>query len=199
MISLTSEIRTPYHGWPTVAKLVGLCLFTLAVFYLDSVTVGAGVMGIVMLAYLVGGGLFAMQGLRMMRPVLWFVAIIMLWHLAVGRTAEGAVVILRLLAAVALANLVTMTTRLEDILAVVERALARLGVSPRLRRRLALSVALVVRFTPLLVQKGGALSEAWRARTHRRPGWRLVLPFALLAVDDAEQVAEALKARGGAL
>ena len=31
----------------------------------------------------------------------------------------------------------------------------------------------------------------------RRAGWRIVAPLALMALDDAEHVAEALRARGG--
>ena len=197
MISLTSDIRTPYHAWPAGPKLLGLSGFTLAIFYMDGVALSAAVVAAVCAAYLPGGLRFARQGARLMRPVFWFVAVIMIWHLAVGRTTEGAVVVLRLIAAIAAANLVTLTTRLEDMLDVIQRGLARLGVSQRTRRKLALSVALVIRFTPVLTQKGGLLVQAWRARTVKRPGWRLVLPFALLAIDDAEHTAEALKARGG--
>lgn len=199
MISLTSEHRTPYHGWPAGAKLLALCLFTFAVFYLDSVGAALAVNGAVALAYGLGGGRFARQGLRMMRPVFWMALIILAYHLAIGEWAGGLVIVLRLIAAVGLANLVTMTTRLDDMLAVVERGLARIGVSHRARRRLALSVALVIRFTPVLAQKGARLIEAWRARSVKRPGWRLLLPLALLAVDDADRVAEALKARSGGL
>lgn len=199
MISLTSERRTPYHAWPAGPKLLGLSLFTLAIFYMDGIALSGAVMGAVILAYLLGGLGFAREGLRFMRPVLVFVAIILIWHIAVGRVAEGVVIILRLLAAIAAANLVTLTTRMEDMLDVIQRALARLGVPESARRRFALSIALVIRFTPVLVNKGGLLVESWRARTTKRPGWRLVLPFALLAIDDAEQTAEALKARGGLL
>lgn len=199
MISLTSEYRTPYHALPAGAKLLALCLFTFAVFYLDSVGAALAVTGAVALAYGIGGTRFARQGLRMMRPVFWMALIILAYHLAIGEWAGGLVIVLRLIAAVGLANLVTMTTRLDDMLAVVERGLARIGVSHRARRRLALSVALVIRFTPVLAQKGARLIEAWRARSVKRPGWRLLLPIALLAVDDADRVAEALKARSGGL
>lgn len=199
MISLISERRTPYHGWPAGPKLLGLSLFTLAIFYMDGVVLSLAVMAAVCAAYLVGGLGFAREGLRLMRPVLVFVAMIMVWHLAVGRIPEGVVIVLRLLAAIAAANLVTLTTRMEDLLDVIQRGLARIGVPAAARRRFALSIALVIRFTPVLVQKGGLLVESWRARTVKRPGWRLVLPFALMAIDDAEQTAEALKARGGLL
>jgi biotin transport system permease protein len=104
-----------------------------------------------------------------------------------------------MLALIALANLVSMTTALADLLDRVERALAWLRVAPLWRQRLALSVALVVRFTPVLILKGQQLQRAWQARSHRRPGWRLMLPFVLGALDDAETVSEALRARTGTL
>ena len=197
MISLTSEIRTPYHGLRAGPKLLGLCVFTLGIFYVHSLAIAGAALAIVCAAYLACGLEFARQGLRLMRPVLWFVFIIIAWHLVTGTMQDGAVIVIRLLAAVAAANLVTLTTRLDDMLDVVQRGLARVGVPATVRRRMALSVALVIRFTPVLMQMGAALAEAWRARSVKRPGWRIVLPFALLAIDDAEQTAEALRARGG--
>jgi biotin transport system permease protein len=64
-------------------------------------------------------------------------------------------------------------------------------------RSVELAIALVVRFTPILAQKGQTLALAWKARAARRLGWRVITPFAVLAIDDAEHVAEALRARGG--
>jgi biotin transport system permease protein len=197
MISLTSEVRTPYHHWPAGAKLLGLCLFTVITFYLEQSLVVLSVLLAVVLAYLPGGWRFLRQGVGLIRPVFWVSIIIMSYHLATRDVEAGLVVCLRLAAAVGAANLVTLTTALEDMLDVLERAMARLSVPRYIRRRIALSVALVIRFIPELTRKGGTLMEAWRARSTKRLSWKLLLPFALLALDDAEQVAEALKARGG--
>ncbi|MEP1941579.1 MAG: energy-coupling factor transporter transmembrane protein EcfT, partial [Sulfitobacter sp.] len=56
---------------------------------------------------------------------------------------------------------------------------------------------MVIRFTPVLTQKGAALALAWRARARKRAGWKVIMPFLVLALDDADHVAEALRARGG--
>jgi biotin transport system permease protein len=48
-----------------------------------------------------------------------------------------------------------------------------------------------------MLQRMAALNDAWRARSARRAGWRLAFPATLAALDDAERVAEALRARGG--
>jgi biotin transport system permease protein len=74
--------------------------------------------------------------------------------------------------------------------------LRRLGLPTQI---LETAIPLVIRFSPVLIAKAGQLVEAWRARSRRRPGWQLVLPLSLAALDDADHVAEALRARGGTL
>jgi len=137
------------------------------------------------------------HGLRRLWPLWPFVAVIVLWHLATAAAQTGALIALRMIVAVALANLVTMTTRLTDMMDVVRALLhpfARLGVNIR---AMELAAAMVIRFTPVLAQKGAALSLAWRARARRRAGWRVVVPLLVVALDDADHVADALRARGG--
>ena len=142
---------------------------------------------------------FLRAGLRSLKILTMFLVIIAVWHAVTGTWVDGAVVALRLLAAVSLANLVTMTTRLTDmtdVVAKLTKPLAIIGLNPRL---LELAIALVIRFTPVLIEKGTALNMAWRARSHRRPGWRVILPFVVLAIDESDHVAEALRARGGVI
>ena len=106
-------------------------------------------------------------------------------------------VALKLLALVGLANLVTMTSRLDDIVAVVTNLflpLRRLGLKPA---AVALAFALVLRFIPALARKGGDMHDAWKCRSTRRVSWPVLIPMCLAALDDAEVVADALRARGG--
>jgi biotin transport system permease protein len=151
----------------------------------------------VLVLYALPGRAFFVHGLLRLWPLWPFVAVLILWHLAIAAPREGAVIVLRMLSAVGLANLVTMTTKLAAMMDVVNRLLrpfARLGVN---LRAIELAAAMVIRFTPVLAQKGGALALSWRARSRRRTGWRVIVPFLVLALDDAEHVAEALRARGG--
>lgn len=197
MIALTSPVETPYHRLPAGLKLAALCLFTFAIFLAEGLALHLAGLALVAGLYLVGGLRFARAGVAMLRVLVPFLVIIALWHGLTGAFAEGTMLALRLLAAVGLANLVTMTTRLDDMIGVLRWLTApvrRFGVRTG---ALELAIALVVRFTPVLAEKGGLLAEAWRARSPRRPGWRIVAPFALLAIDDADHVAEALRARGG--
>ncbi len=199
MLSLTSERRTIWHGVPAGPKLLALLAATVVFFWIEAVLPMLACAAGVAALYLAGGFAFARQGARMLAPILPFVAVILAWHWWTGALAQGVVIVARMAALVALANLVTMTTRLQDMLDRVDGALALLRLPARGRRRLAVAVALVIRFTPVLMEKGRALALAWRARSARRPGWRLVLPFALTALDDADRVADALRARSGGL
>lgn len=200
MISLTSPVETRAHGWPAGIKLAALCVSTVLLFLSDDLWVQGGAFIAVMAGYLALGGVdFLRAGLRSLKILTMFLVIIAVWHAVTGTWVDGGVVALRLLAAVSLANLVTMTTRLTDmtdVVAKLTKPLAIIGLNPRL---LELAIALVIRFTPVLIEKGTALNMAWRARSHRRPGWRVILPFVVLAIDESDHVAEALRARGGVI
>lgn len=199
MLSLTSERQTLWHRVPAGPKLLALMGITIAAFWMTEPVHGLVFLGVVAIAYATGGKGFFIEGARMLRPVIPFVVILLLWHWLTDEVPKGILIVSRMAALVALANLVTMTTRLQDMLDRVDAALGLFRVPLQTRRRLSLAVALVIRFTPVLLQKGRALTQAWKARSTRRPGWRLILPFALLAIDDAEQVADALRARSGGL
>jgi biotin transport system permease protein len=197
MLALTSPQEIWAHRLPAGAKLAALCLSTILLFALKSpLTLGLALLAV--LALIASGGpAFLATSLRMLRPLWPFVLVVALWHLWLRDPAGGAVVILRMLTAVAAANFVTMTTRLSGMIAVIER-LAR-PLAPLLPpRRLALAIALVLRFLPVMLERSARIGESWKARSARRPGWRLLVPVSLAALDDAEQVADALRARGGA-
>ncbi|MGC1504736.1 MAG: energy-coupling factor transporter transmembrane protein EcfT [Sulfitobacter sp.] len=197
MISLTSPVKTAAHGWPAALKLGGLCLATVVLFAVGDLgwhlmfSIATGVL------YSLPGRVFLRSGMARLWGLWPFLALILGWHVVIGDGAGGMLIVLRMVTAVGLANLVTMTTRLSDMMAVVRVLLSplrRFGIQPH---RVELAMALVIRFTPVLALKGQALATAWRARSPKRPGWRIVIPFAVLALDDAERVAEALRARGG--
>jgi len=185
------------HRLPAGLKLAALALVVLALLPVAHPLPLLAVAGAVALLYATLGPRALAAGARMLRPLLWFVGVILLYHLAVGEARLGAVISLRILVLVGLANLVTLTTPLTEITSVAERLfrpLRHLGLNPRAP---ALAIALFLRFVPVLQTRAGALSEAWRARSPRRAGPRIVLPLVLGTLDDAEHVAEALRARGG--
>lgn len=198
MLTLTSPIEIWAHRLPAGAKLMALALGTVGLFALNGplplALAALAVAGLVAS----GGRIFATESLKMLRPLWPFALIVTLWHLVTRDVSGGAVVLLRMGAAVAAANFVTMTTRLSDMLAVIERLLSPLRVLGLRPRPLALALALVIRFIPVMLARIETISLAFRARSPRRAGWRILMPTTLAALDDADRVADALRARGGA-
>ncbi|OOY27767.1 ABC transporter permease [Thioclava sp. L04-15] len=197
MISLTSPVKTRAHEWPAGLKLAGLCASTLGLFYITRPYAHLAILLTILAAYAAPGRAFLRSGLRALK-VLWpFIVIVGIWQVVIGEIADGLMIVMRMISAVALANLVSMTTRLSDMIAVVSwlsTPLRKLGMPTQV---LEIAIALVIRMVPVLMGKGTRLTESWRARATRRPSWRLVLPFTLLALDDADHVGDALRARGG--
>ncbi len=197
MISLTSPIETRAHGWPAGLKLAGLCVVTIVLFQMQSLWFHLAAFATTLAFYALPGQSFLRAGLRSLK-VLWpFVLLVGIYHIIIRSPVDGMVIILRMLTAVGLANLVTMTTRLSDMIAVVRWLATPLRALGLRTEYLETAIALVIRFTPVLLAKGTHLTEAWRARSARRPGWRIILPFTVLALDDADHIADALRARGG--
>jgi biotin transport system permease protein len=198
MLTLTSPVETWAHPLPAGLKLAAMAVVTTGLFALKTPLPLAAACAAIVALYATGGRIFALTGLRLLFPLWPFLVIVGLWHLWTSDVAGGASVLLRMLAAVALANFVTMTTRLCDMIAVFQwlvRPLAAFGLSPR---RLAIAVALTIRFIPVMLDRLAQISQSWSARSAQRPRWRVLVPATLAALDDADRVAEALRARGGA-
>ncbi|GHC49436.1 energy-coupling factor transporter transmembrane component T family protein [Neogemmobacter tilapiae] len=188
MLGLTSAHKTWMHRLPVGPKLALLALFSVVLFWLDNLW--PMLVALVLVAALVasGGAGFARQALRLLQPVWFFVALLAVWHLWLNDPLNGLRIALRLVVAVTAANLVTLTSRLSDMIDLIERLLGR---------KVALTLGLALRFVPVLGERAAMLSLAWRARSQKRAAWRLVPGLTVGAFDEADHMAEALRARGG--
>lgn len=109
---------------------------------------------------------------------------------------QATVVAAQLLVCVALAVLVTLTTRTTDLLDVVEawcRPLRRIKVDPT---RVALVLALAIRCIPLVAALADEVRDAHRARGARLSIVGLAVPLTIRTLRHAEQLGDALIARG---
>ncbi|NIH80106.1 energy-coupling factor transporter transmembrane component T family protein [Amycolatopsis viridis] len=110
---------------------------------------------------------------------------------------EPAVVVcLRIVAALAAANLVTITTRVADLIAAIERGLGplrRFGVRPE---RLGLLAGLTLQAVAALTAIAGEVREAAKARGADRSVVAFTVPFLVRTLRHADELGEALAARG---
>ena len=183
------------HSIPFAAKLLALVALSIV---LNTVQDPAALA----LAGMVVLGLYISAGPRMLRrladlgalwPMLLVVGLLQGWF---DGWPVAAATLLRIVALVGFASLVTFTTKtgeMLDTLAPLFGPLRRLGVNPRLP---ALAIGLVIRLVPMLLELWTTRQEAWQARTGRRASIRLIPSFLAEALALADQLAEALDARG---
>lgn len=197
MINLTLPYRTWAHAVPVSVKLGGLLVLSAAVFPVRDLGVLAGILVVAVVLTISAGRLAVRRSVGFLKGLLVMAALILAYHVATDDSMGGAVIVCRLFALVLLANFVTMTTPLTEIMALVDvllSPLARLGFNTRV---VSVAIGLVIRFLPTLMQAAVRLRESWRIRSLKSPGWRLVAPLVLSVLDDADRVSDALRARGG--
>jgi biotin transport system permease protein len=174
---------------------VGLAVASAVVLLVSSPAgVGAVVLAVGALYAVAGVGPGAawdqVRPLRVVVPVLLAVQ----W-LALG--PEAAVVLTtRLVALVALAGLVLLTTRTSAVLAAIERGLRplrRLGVGAD---RAALVLSLAVRSVPVVAALAQRVRDACRARGRERDVRAYAVPLVVGALRQADALGDALRARG---
>jgi biotin transport system permease protein len=187
--------RTP-AGW----KLLALVALSVLVFAVPTMPVVVGALAGVVVLGLVVARLPAATLARQARAVLWWLVAIFVMHVFLTDWWTGALTVLRLLALVLAAAVVTATTRVSAMVGVVERIcrpLSLVGVRPA---RIGLVIAMALRFIPLLVERADRIREAQAARGGSAGGLRglrtTVVPLLVQVLQLAHTVAEALDARG---
>lgn len=196
MISLYLARQSWLHRWPAGAKLLCLAGISIGLYFVT----WPWLMGLALAGTL---GLYASLGktalhqLKVLRPLLFlFAAMFAVQWWTVG-LIDSLVLVLRMSTLVLLANLITLTTRMDAMMTAVTPALYPLrwvGVSPE---RIGFAVALLIRFVPVLMATLHDLRESWRARGGGKALWRLAIPMTIQAIRLSDRVADALAARGG--
>jgi biotin transport system permease protein len=191
---------SPVHRAPAGVKLLALAGLSALLFAVPTLAVAAGALLGVVAVGLVVARLPAAVLTRQARSVLWWLVALFVLHSVVTDVETGAVTVLRLLALVLAAAVVTATTRVTAMVAFIERICAPLelvGVRPA---RIGLVVAMAVRFIPLISERADRIREAQAARGGTARGLRglrtTVVPLLVQVLQLAHTVSEALDARG---
>lgn len=194
MISLYISRVTWLHRLPAGAKLAGLAIASIMVLPAGSWVVLALFCAAVISVYLTLGnpGAIRLWSLRMLLPLVLGIG---LFQALVTGWEPALISVFRILFMVMLADLVTASTTMQDMMRVVLPLFTPLRLIGFKPKTLALSVALVIRFIPVLAAQWAAQSDAWRARSGRRPGFRLIIPFITRALARTDQIAESIAAR----
>lgn len=183
------------HRSAAGVKLLGLLVFsTLLVAFQSPVTVLAGFVVVAGLYGVAGFGVRAI--VRQVWPLRWFVIFLLPFQWWTAGWQAAVAVVGTLVVAVAGAALITLTTRVSDLLDVIARVLepARvIGVDPE---RVALLLALTIRAVPVIAATLQEARDARRARGLERSTRALVTPVVVRTIRHADRVGDALAARG---
>ena len=196
MLSLYVPGTTPVHRAPAGVKLAVLALLGVALFATARLVLVAAALVLVLAAGLLWARLPRRALLSQVRPVwIWLIALFG-FHLLVTGPLLGAVAVLRLLTLVLAAAVVTTTTRMTALVAVIEwltSPLRVLGIRPA---RVGLVIAMTLRFIPLVSDRATRIREAQAARGADRVRPAMVVPLLVQVLRMATTVGEALDARG---
>lgn len=195
MISLYIAGDSWIHRRAAGVKLLAVLVLSIAVLTADNL-IGLSLM----LALAAGSyrslGLKGRQrlfALRSLLPLILGLAVLQGFVMG-GEAAVRAT--LKILLMIMVADLVTATTPTQAILDCVQKLIGPpcrfVGINPR---KISLAVALTIRFIPVLSAQWQAQRDAWVARSSRRPGLRLLIPFLAQALSRTDQIAESLQAR----
>lgn len=195
-LSLYAPGTSPLHRLPASTKLLGLLIGGLVVTVPrpDALLLGIAAAGVVAL-YLVARLGLAELG-RQIWGVRWIIAVVLVGQLIFLPWHVAALTSTRMLLAILLAALVTLTTRASDILEAIERGLAPLRRFGLRTERIALVLGMAIRAVPIVIDLASEVRDAQRARGVGGSITAMVVLLLVGALRHADDVADALAARG---
>ncbi|MBO0596244.1 energy-coupling factor transporter transmembrane protein EcfT [Nesterenkonia sp. E16_7] len=196
MISLYHPGASLLHRTSAGIKLAGFALLALALFFLPVAwgSVG-GLLVLPVFGYALAGlpARLLLTDLRRLLMLLVFLVVTQLIFLDLLTAATNTA---RVISIVLLAQVLTRTTEIESIIATAERLFAplrRFGANPA---KIGLAMALVLTSVGQLSAMIRQVRDAQRSRGVRLPPWSWVVPTLVLALKHADDVGDALTARG---
>ena len=195
MFSLYVPGRSLVHRLPAGAKLLALAAGSSILFIVTGIPVHAAELVAVLVLFQVAG-LPWREVFDQLRPALVFLVPIFLFHAFVTGWALGLETVLRILVLLLLAVMVTLTTRLSDMIDVLERIMNPLrlvGINPA---KVSMMLSMVIRLIPLMMREAGEILEAQRARGLDRNAIALLVPLLIKALKMADDLSDAMDARG---
>lgn len=195
-LGLYLNYKSPVHRLPTAPKLIIVIAFLLLTGILvDTWLGGALALAIVTLAYAVAK-VPPMVAFRQLRGAVIILALLslLLWWRAGGE--QALTTFLALLAAIAVAILLTLTTRVSDIMDTLTTAMqpfARFGLPVD---AIALALSLTLRMIPLQVMAATEVLEARKARGTTGSILAFGVPVVIRAINRSKAMGDSLIARG---
>lgn len=183
------------HRMRPGAKLLALAGAGTAIFLLPGLpAIFAVLLGVLALYAATGLGLAAAWA--QLRPVLVVFGILFAAQVFIAGWLTGVFFIARFSVLLMLAGLLTLTTRVSDMVAAMEKGfeiLRPVGLNPA---KISLALALALRFIPVLAQITAEVREAQRVRGLDGSIIAIAIPVIVRTLRMSDAIADAIEARG---
>lgn len=197
MLSFALEKQSWLHRIPATIKLLILVIVSAVLFPIDDLVPLFGAFSLALALTASLGRVALKRTFSLIVPLLIMIAMLNAFHIIFDDIERGISISLKLLALILLANVVTLTTALSEMMGLVQKLLApftRFGLNAK---AVSIAMGLVVRCTPVLLERASIMKDAFRARSMKSANWKIIPPIAMSAIDDAECISDAVRARGG--
>jgi biotin transport system permease protein len=195
MLRLYIHRETAIHRLAAGVKILLLLAGGFVLVATNDVALLTGLIGAIILLYVAARLPLGVIGAAL-RPILIVCGFIFALQLAFSGLTQAAVATLRIIALVLLTSLVTVTTRLSnmlDTLTCAVRGLAPLGVNPA---EIALAVGLTIRFIPMLLHDMQDVQNARKTRGARGFSVMVAGPLIIKILRMTDALGNAIAARG---
>ena len=195
MLPLYIHRQTLIHRMPAGAKILLALAGSVVLVAVNGIALLAALLGAIALLY-VAARLPLRAISAALRPVLIICGFIFVLQLAFSGPPQAAAAVLRIIALVLLTSLVTLTTRLSDMLETLTyaaRGLAPLGIDPP---KIALAVGLTIRFIPMLLHDFQEVQSARKTRGGKGFSILAAGPLIIKILRMTDALGNAIAARG---
>lgn len=187
--------ESPIHRMPAGLKVLALMIGGTTLFLIPDLLIMIAVLAVTIALYPVAR--IPMRVLvAQIRPVFWIFLLIFAFQLFTRDAAFAAMVVARFVALLLLASLVTLTTPASEMIDAIERRIGWMRVIGANPAKISLSLSLALRFIPVVAEITSEVREAQRARGLERSVIAVALPVIIRTLKMADDVADAIDARG---
>ncbi len=193
--SLYQPGHSPIHHLPAGIKLWTLFIVSLTVFWInDGYLLGTILIIVVVLIRV--ARLSNRAVIQQLKPAVLILVLIFTAHALLTDWYLGLVTVMRFAVVLSLAALLTLTTPVSAMMDTLESGLQpfrRIGIRPA---QVSLMLVMTLRFIPLLAEQLMHIQAAQQARGIMRPTVTLLIPLLIRTFKMADELAEAIDARG---
>ncbi|MDJ0626895.1 MAG: energy-coupling factor transporter transmembrane protein EcfT [Rhodobacter sp.] len=183
------------HRLPAGTKVLLLAVSGTLVFLVDEIVIIVAFLAVVLTLYPLAR-LPLTSAWAQLRPALWILVAILVAQGLINGWFVGFFVVARFAALLLLAGLLTLTTRVSDMVEGMERGLWVLryvGVNPG---KVSLALSLALRFIPVLATITGEVREAQKVRGLDRSVIAVAIPVVVRTLRMSDEIADAIETRG---